>query len=309
MKWSGELPNPMTLRSVASLQGRLREVAGRDAAEEGPEGVLPLEELARPFDSRANRRLCLALALSLAAHALTLYLVPAPAPAPPKPVEVLEVQLISIEPQQIEEAPPPPTAPPQPPVVAKPKPEPASRARAVERSRPTPRKPVAQAQPVTPPAEEPVLAPPAEPAGPPAELPGPVAALPLAAPAAEPAAQEPVSNPAPPAPAPSSTALLQDRESLRGYERSLSAAAAAHKQYPRIARVRGWQGTVQILVRIGPNGQVQDVQVAESSGYEVLDRQALDMVRKALSRQPPPPDLRRWYEVTIPIHFRLEERG
>lgn len=296
----------MTLHSVASFQGRLREMAGRDAAEERPEDVLPPEDLSGPSDSNSNRRLLLALMLSLAAHALTIYLVPAPSPAPPKPVEVLEVQLVSVAPVQVEEAPPPP---PRPPAAEKPKPDPVPQARPVERRKPTPRKPVAQAKPASPPAEEPVQAPSVEPPDPPAEPPGPVAALAPAAPAAEPAAPAPVLSPAPPPPGESHAALLRDRETLQGYERSLSAAAAEHRQYPRIARVRGWQGTAQILVRIGPNGQVQEVKVAESSGYEVLDRQALDMVRKALSRQPPPSSLRRWYEVTVPIHFRLEERG
>jgi protein TonB len=303
VRLAGLTPNPMTLHSVASFQGRLREMAGRDAAEQRPEDVLPPEDLSGPSDTNSNRRLLLALMLSLAAHGLTVYLVPAPSPTPPKPVEVLEVQLVSVAPVQIEEAPPPP---PRLPAAEKPKPDSVPQARPVERREPTPRKPVAQAKPASPPAEEPVRASPVEPPDPPAEPPGPVAAL---TPAAEPAAPAPVSSTALPPPAESQAALLRDKETLQGYERSLSAAAAEHRQYPRIARVRGWQGTAQILVRIGPNGQVQEVKVAESSGHEVLDRQALDMVRKALSRQPPPSSLRGWYEVTVPIHFRLEERG
>ncbi|MEW5708145.1 MAG: energy transducer TonB [Pseudomonadota bacterium] len=303
MRLAGLTPNPMTLHSVASFQGRLREMAGRDAAEQRPEDVLLPEDLSGPSDSNSNRRLLLALMLSLAAHGLTVYLVPAPSPTPPKPVEVLEVQLISVAPVQIEEAPPPP---PRPPAAEKPQPDSVPQARPVERRKPTLQKPVPQAKPASPLAEEPVQASPVEPPAPSAEPPGPVAALP---PAAEPAAPAPVLSPAPLPPAESQAALLRDRETLQGYERSLSAAAAEHRQYPRIARVRGWQGTAQILVRIGPNGQVQEVKVAESSGHEVLDRQALDMVRKALSRKPPPSSLRGWYEVTVPIHFRLEERG
>ncbi len=265
------------------------------------------ENLYGPSESSSNRRLLLALMLSLAAHGMTVYLVPAPAPAPSKPPEVLEVQLVSVAPVRVEEAPPP-----RPPEARAPQPEPALQARPAQRRKPPPWQPHAQAKPTSSPVEQPVQPSPPEPRDVPAEPPGPVAAVAPATPAPEPAAPaapSPVLNPTPPPPEESHAALLRDRETLQGYERSLSAAAAEHRQYPRIARVRGWQGTTQILVRIGPRGQVQEVKVAASSGYEVLDRQALDMVRKALSRQPPPSSLRQWYEVTIPIHFRLEEQG
>jgi protein TonB len=52
-------------------------------------------------------------------------------------------------------------------------------------------------------------------------------------------------------------------------------------QYPRIARARGWQGTVDIDVAIAGNGQVADASVAQSSGYAALDDAALDVARRS----------------------------
>ena len=252
----------------------------------------------------------LALGLSLTAHALALYLVPGPRPMPSKLVDVLKVEFAPAPTSRVEEEAP---KPPRLPAVEEPQPKPASKTPPGPRPRPSSREPVAHLNPPSPPSgtvPKPALRPsegeppPAPPARPPEPARPGSAALAEAAPAEE-------TTPTPPAAlAPAELqAQRRDVDTLRGFERRLSALAAEYRHYPRIARLRGWQGTTLILVRIGPQGLVQEVKVAETSGYEVLDRQALEMVRKALSRQPPPPDLRQWYEVTVPIQFRLEERG
>ena len=51
--------------------------------------------------------------------------------------------------------------------------------------------------------------------------------------------------------------------------------------YPRIARVRGWQGTVDIDVLIAANGSVQEATVSQSSGHEALDNAALAVARRS----------------------------
>jgi protein TonB len=52
-------------------------------------------------------------------------------------------------------------------------------------------------------------------------------------------------------------------------------------QYPRLARVRGWQGTVDVEIAIGADGKVADASVARSSGYAALDDAALDVARRS----------------------------
>ena len=51
--------------------------------------------------------------------------------------------------------------------------------------------------------------------------------------------------------------------------------------YPRIARVRGWQGTVDVDVLIAANGSVQEATVSQSSGHEALDNAALAVARRS----------------------------
>jgi protein TonB len=100
----------------------------------------------------------------------------------------------------------------------------------------------------------------------------------------------------------------QDIDAAKGnYGSLLSREFSRHKQYPRMAQIRGWQGTTRVELHIDPNGTVTSSSVRESSGFEVLDKQALEMVRKA-SPLPLPPEVLRGREFTIvvPVAFRLE---
>ena len=100
----------------------------------------------------------------------------------------------------------------------------------------------------------------------------------------------------------------QDLEIARGnYGNLLSREFAKHKQYPRLAQMRGWQGTSKVELHIDANGNITSSAISESSGFEVLDKQALEMVRKA-SPLPLPPEVLRGREFTIivPVAFRLE---
>jgi protein TonB len=56
--------------------------------------------------------------------------------------------------------------------------------------------------------------------------------------------------------------------------RLIEADPAATVSYPARARRLGSEGTVTLLVRVGPDGAVLCVDVAESSGHEELDRAA-----------------------------------
>lgn len=94
---------------------------------------------------------------------------------------------------------------------------------------------------------------------------------------------------------------------LDGYGQRLSEVLSRHQHYPRLARSRGWQGQVRLRLHLAQQGAVLDIEIAESSGYEVLDRQALEMVRLA-SPLPVPPDGMRGdkFTVDVPVTFRLE---
>ncbi|HNV88481.1 MAG TPA: energy transducer TonB [Methylotenera sp.] len=94
---------------------------------------------------------------------------------------------------------------------------------------------------------------------------------------------------------------------LSQYGGTLGRAIAKHKQYPKIAQMRGWQGDCLLDLKIDGSGNVLSANVKESSGFEALDKQALEMVRKASPFPAPPEALRgRSFDITVPVSFKLE---
>ena len=96
-------------------------------------------------------------------------------------------------------------------------------------------------------------------------------------------------------------------ELLSGYGKMISQALARYKEYPQIARMRGWEGSVTMRLRVAPSGRLIDAELHTSSGHDVLDRQALAMASQA-QRFPAPPDGLNGGEIAVlvPIVFRLE---
>jgi protein TonB len=76
-----------------------------------------------------------------------------------------------------------------------------------------------------------------------------------------------------------------------------------HINYPPIARRMGWEGKVLVSFVLEPNGNIRDLKVIKSCGYEVLDREALDAIRRSYRDFPKPPVS---VMVKLPISFRLE---
>ena len=71
---------------------------------------------------------------------------------------------------------------------------------------------------------------------------------------------------------------------LRSLPTSLSATGAGGERpqppYPRIAQQEGMQGKVTLLMTVDDAGIITDIHVEESSGYPLLDRGALDFVKR-----------------------------
>jgi TonB family protein len=168
-------------------------------------------------------------------------------------------------------------------------------------------------EPAAPPVQHPAGAPPAEtpvakkPAKPQPKVPKAAPELPqLPAPPAAQASAEPVPELEVPAAAPAgpSVAAIEPHpvpspqpaeapESLSRdqYRLQLIDEARRHKRYPALARENNWQGDVLVAVVVGSNGRAS-VTLKGSSGYEVLDRQALEMFRQATRAVTVPPALR-----------------
>ena len=98
-----------------------------------------------------------------------------------------------------------------------------------------------------------------------------------------------------------------DAGTLDQYRLALIVAAKRYKRYPAQAMDKGWQGRVEVRLVIGASGAIQAGIVRTSSGYEILDSQALDMVKNAKPLAPIPSMLRgREFTVDIPVIFDLQ---
>ena len=117
--------------------------------------------------------------------------------------------------------------------------------------------------------------------------------------------------PAPPAETVSKIPNIVPQEQLtqhlESYSSLLANAIAKYKQYPKIAQMRGWQGTVIADLEIDSKGTVISIKIKKSSTYEVLDNEALEMIRKASPFPAPPESLRgKNFNVLVPISIKLE---
>lgn len=146
----------------------------------------------------------------------------------------------------------------------------------------------------------------------------PDTAAPRRAPDAPTAAADAVAPPSPdarrdPGPAPAQAQETRtardtgaDEESLAAYQAELVDRLIRTQRYPLKAQNERLQGTVTLRFRLDENGGVVEKEIVTSSGAEILDRAALQMLDRA-SPFPPPPgaavEAGRWF--SVPIAFRL----
>jgi len=248
---------------------------------------------------RQQRRLLWCVLASIALHALALLgLSPYEAPAPPaKTLQVLTATLAQVAttsrepPPQKQPVPEVPAAPPTPPKPA-PKPSPV-----VSRPAVTPAPAVEKPTPVE--SEKP---PPDSAAVSPAP----------AAPSAKPAvAAPPKSAPESPIGATNEATARSGSDADTGtkerYRLALIVATRRYKRYPAIAMEKGWQGKVEVRLEIGANGMLASASIKTSSGHEILDDQAIDMLKKGKTTVQIPPGLRgREFSVDVPVIFNLD---
>ena len=206
-----------------------------------------------------SRRFGYAVAVSIALHALVLYgglpmlreSLQEPAAPPPLVTRLVEL------PKAVEPAQPPPE----------------------EQTPPAPRREVRKSEAIKPAPEPlPAPAPPREAVAPPLPQPSPVEA-----PAA--AAQPPVAS------QPQADSRAAEATTAAQYRMQLIAYAQRNKPpYPRLARENNWAGEVTLEITLRADGQAE-LGLRRGSGYEVLDKMALDTYQQALRAVPVPPAL------------------
>ena len=240
-----------------------------------------------------------ALLLSAALHVVAMARLPGidlkEVPVP----KIMEVELAPpVPPKEVVPEPPAPAPAPEPPpeppkVIPKPQPKPEPKPKPV----PEPAPKIEPAPVIeTPPPAEPSEA---EPAPPPV----------ISAPPTETEPPPFTAPPAPPPPPPEPRGpSQQDLETARSrYGSLLAREIAKHKRYPRIAQMRGWQGEALVELQLDGSGKILSSKIQTSSGHDVLDKQALEMVMRATPFPPPPAVLSgQSFTLLVPISFRLE---
>lgn len=78
------------------------------------------------------------------------------------------------------------------------------------------------------------------------------------------------------------------------------------KRYPREARRRGWEGKVVLCFQIDLKGEVSQIRLIHSSGYQDLDDEGIATIRRASPFPPPPLKDQNRLEVEVPLVFKLE---
>lgn len=235
-----------------------------------------------------------AVFLSIGLHLLAVMLLPNIKWEPLKKPDVLQVEIL----------PPPPPKPPEPKpeVLPEPKSEPTPPPPPQPKPRPKPKMVEPKPQPKPAPSPEPVTEPP-----PPSPEPAPPAVI-----TAPPKAEIPTFTAPPPPPpeppkpvGPTQADLDAARNQYRGL---LEREIVKHKQYPRVAQMRGWQGEAIVELQIDENGKLASVKIQTSSGHDVLDKAALEMVRKTVAAAAPPKILLGASSTyIIPVAFRLQD--
>jgi protein TonB len=101
-----------------------------------------------------------------------------------------------------------------------------------------------------------------------------------------------------------------DAATVGQYRIAVIAAARRFKRYPRIAMDNNWEGKAEVRLVVGPDGGIASVSIKTPSGFEVLDQQALDMIRRAKPQAPIPAALRgKGFTIDGPVVFSLREEG
>jgi periplasmic protein TonB len=128
------------------------------------------------------------------------------------------------------------------------------------------------------------------------------AVQPLPAPAPDiPATTETNQEPVSAAPRPAEQTVSVVEQYRRANFGAIRDSILANLQYPMLARRKGWSGKVEVAFLIKPDGSISELRIQASSGYSVLDEQALDAIRRSAPFTPP----RIAALLVMPVTFQL----
>ncbi len=97
------------------------------------------------------------------------------------------------------------------------------------------------------------------------------------------------------------------KKTIESYSTTLAKAIAKQKKYPRIAQMRGWQGEIIIDLEIDGKGNLINSKIKQKSGFKILDKEGMAMIKRASPFPKPPKELEsKIFNVIVPISFKLQ---
>src|SRR4051794_30642577 len=105
---------------------------------------------------------------------------------------------------------------------------------------------------------------------------------------------------------------LDEEQSLRALGSEIARKLGSNIQegdYPEEARRQGWSGTTWVDVSVGRNGKIKDLGVQQSSGFPLLDEQAVRMVERIHLWWIPQRLRNREVKVAVPVGFYIRDEA
>ncbi|MBT9146887.1 MAG: hypothetical protein DDT32_00634 [Syntrophomonadaceae bacterium] len=96
------------------------------------------------------------------------------------------------------------------------------------------------------------------------------------------------------------------REAMLRYQDMVKQRIESQRRYPSWAKKQGWEGGVYLTFVVISCGQARDVKIVQSSGFDILDKEAVSTIKRA-GPFPPLPEtiLFKWVEMEVNLVFAL----
>ena len=92
----------------------------------------------------------------------------------------------------------------------------------------------------------------------------------------------------------------------KDWQRAVQRTLARNQGYPTQLIDEGIEGSVKVRVTVAANGTITSQEVVQSSGSDILDNEAVDLMRRISF--PALPEAKESIALTIPLNYRLDGR-
>ena len=109
-------------------------------------------------------------------------------------------------------------------------------------------------------------------------------------------------------PDPRPVPTIVDKRVLAKYLNALQGIIASSKKYPEAARKSGMEGKATIQFIVMKNGEVKDIQFISKTNYPILNKEAINAIKRAAPFSRIPDEIGKTYlEIVLPFRFKLNE--